>query len=195
MRVAREPARPFNEWRPDRTFRVNDHVGALAYEKLSGYLYGANWDTRQIYVWKPDGVPLESIARQDWLKGAPEWKLAVQDWKAAGDDFLNTPGTLIAGGIDKTAITTPPPASTRQTPREGNRLVAPANPGSPRAVVECYLPGAHKRLVRLELPAVAGYDGPLTREGMCVYDSWLVLLPADVGRNAQLYFFKLSFSP
>jgi hypothetical protein len=169
VRVSYDPKTPFEKWQQKVAFQVEDHIGALACEKTLGYLYGANWDTKQIYVWKPDGTQTELIHREHWVRGAPRWELAVQDWKGAGEGFLVTPGALIAGGIDKSPE------------RDSSKS---------RAVVELFLPHKRKRLAQIQLPPMDGFKGPLTNEGMCLYDRWLVLLPADIGQNAQLYFFK-----
>ena len=44
-------------------FSVDDHIGALAYDRWNDRLYGANWDTKIIYVWKRDGTLVEKIPR------------------------------------------------------------------------------------------------------------------------------------
>jgi hypothetical protein len=169
LRMMREPDRPFTEWPVAPAFQVHDHIGAVAYEKASHRLYGANWDTKQIYIWTTDGIQTAAIPQHQWLKEMPGWALAVQDWKSAGGAMVNTPGALIAGGIDKSV---------------------PHDASTSRAVVELYLPSSRERLARVEFPTVEGFGGPVTNEGMCLYDRWLVLLPGDIGRDAHVYFFK-----
>jgi hypothetical protein len=174
VRVCSDPTRPFTDWRQEIAFQVDDHVGAIAYEGTAETLYGANWDTKKIYVWARDGTQIQLIDRQQWIEGEPGWSLAVQDWKRADGSFLNLAGGLIAGGIDKSPS---------------------LKSADSRVVIEVYQPQSRRRTARVAIPAVPGYDGPLTREGMCLYERWLVLLPADIGDNATLYFFQRMASP
>ena len=77
---------------------------------------------------------------------------------------------LIAGGIDKS------PQSTR---------------AASQGVVDVYDVVNRRQLVSMHVPAVEGHSGPLTHEGLCLYDGKVVLLPGDIGRDARLYFFRL----
>ncbi len=76
-------------------FWVNDHLGALAVDRDNEQLFGANWDTRDIYIFDMRGNTLAKIPREEWLPQRPSWFLAVQDWK--WDPSLG----LVAGGLDK----------------------------------------------------------------------------------------------
>ena len=145
--------------------QVDDHIGAVAYSHETKQIYGANWDTKKIYVWSHDGVQRQRLNQQDWSPAAPDWGLAVQDWKAVSSvGFLSDAGPLLlASGIDKSKL-----------------------PATPRSVFEVYRLDPRQRLLSVRLPDHQGIR--VATEGMCLYKEFLVLLPTDIGHNARLYF-------
>lgn len=93
--------RPGKRAEPVRRVLVDDHIGALAVIG-QGDLYGASWDTRDVYVWSRDGEFREKVSAEvlDALglgvRDGPDAAagLAVQDWKGNG-------ARLTASGIWK----------------------------------------------------------------------------------------------
>ena len=85
---------PLVDVKTEIVFLVDDHIGALTFNPSTGNLYAANWDTRIISVWRPDGSLLERIPREKLFNAHPRWSLAIQDWKS-----LST-GTILASGFD-----------------------------------------------------------------------------------------------
>jgi hypothetical protein len=144
-------------------FQVNDHIGALAVDRTTGRLYGANWDTQKIYVWARDGSLMEVIPRELLLAGKPDWALAVQDWKSLGH------GRILAGGIDK--------SETR-------------DPQQSQAVVEVLNLPMRRSEATVRLPEVPGYSGTLTHEGLAYDGSHVWFAPADLNAGATLYRFR-----
>jgi len=169
VRIRRDTTRPLREWSPQVAFVVDDHIGAIAFERASQRLYGANWDTRNIHIWQADGTPLETITRDAWIRTEPKWHIAVQDWKGVTSDWIGSPGAIVASGIDKSLS------------RDRNQ--SPAR-------IEFYSPDRRERLARVHLPSAPGRSGLLTREGMCLHGNWLVLLPDDLSEGANLYFYR-----
>lgn len=166
MRVEVQPDAPLQRWRTRVAFYVADHIGALAWHAHEHRLYGANWDTRQVYAWSPSG---ELAARTQ--QSRPYWRLAIQDWKGATGTPWPRPGVIVAGGIDK---------SSGRAPDE-----------SP-AVVEVLDPGRGHRLARVRLPTLPDHDGPVTHEGLALRGGRLYLLPGDLGRNAVVLGYRIS---
>ncbi|MBI2067685.1 MAG: hypothetical protein HYT77_06715 [Deltaproteobacteria bacterium] len=40
-------------------FRIDDHIGAVAVDPKEGRIYGANWDSRRLYIWNRNGEELK----------------------------------------------------------------------------------------------------------------------------------------
>lgn len=97
VRIARQTDRPLSAAKPEVAFRVDDHLGAIAFDRESKLIFAANWDTKLIYIFRPDGSLVEQIPRERLITQDPTWALAVQDWKSLGD------GRVLAGGIDKSS--------------------------------------------------------------------------------------------
>src|SRR5262249_33294835 len=58
---------PLAEAKAEIAFRLDDHIGAIACDTANGRLYGANWDAKLLYVWKPDGKLIEKFAPTELL--------------------------------------------------------------------------------------------------------------------------------
>lgn len=144
-------------------FQVNDHIGALAVDRTTGRLYGANWDTQKIYVWALDGTLIEVIPREQLLAGQPDWALAVQDWKSLGQ------GRILAGGIDKSAS---------------------RDPQQSQAVVEVLNLPMRRSEATVRLPDVPGHRGSLTHEGLAYDGTQVWFVPADLNAGATLFQFR-----
>ena len=165
LRLEHDPKQPPSKWRRQIAFRVDDHIGALAWDATTGRLYGANWDTQRVYAWSANGTELAAIARTDMVAGQRDWCLAVQDWKGLSGSQLFPPGILVAGGIDK-------------------RPDRDATESS--AVVQWLDPIRRRCLAQVRLGPVPDYAGTATREGLAWHDDQLYLLPADLGRGATI---------
>jgi len=144
----------------ETAFVLDDHIGALAFDRQQGRLYGANWNTKLVYVWQRDGTLLERMPRESLLEDQPEWSLAVQDWKAVGE------GILIAGGLDKSPL---------------------RKPSQPGAVIQWIDLSKGQTLDSIRLPSPSSESHSITREGMAFFEEHLFLLPGDLGENAILY--------
>jgi len=144
-------------------FAVDDHIGAIAYDRSTNRLYGANWDTRFVYAWKPDGTRIRKIRTDELLAENPARGLAVQDWKSFGA------GLILASGIDK--------SPTRRVEASRAMLAEIAIPDG-----SCH---AYQRL-----PAPPGHHIEPTREGMAVFHGSIYLLPGDLGRGATIYRYR-----
>lgn len=153
VRVPLDGDGAFCERPRDVAFEIDDHIGALAIDAESNRLYGANWDTRLIYVWGLDGVCVRKIARDQFIKADPAWYLAVQDWKHIGD------GLILASGID--------------------RSKRPSKTGS-RSVVELLDLRRGVCLRRICLSRRPESDHCMTREGMAFCGDRLFMLPGDI---------------
>jgi len=153
----------FMATRPEEVFRVADHIGAVAYDVEQGCLYGANWDTKMIYVWRPDGTLIERIPREELMRHVAVRQLAVQDWKGLSG------GRVLAGGLDK---------DPRQPLDISRAIVAVID--IPRRT---WL--AHRRLAA---PADAAF--PLTREGVSVFGDHIFFLPGDLGAATEVYRYR-----
>ena len=164
LRVPCRPDRPLADVHGRIAFRVADHVGALAVDRWTGRLYGANWDTETIYVWDFDGTELERIPRGEMVPDDPGWALAVQDFKGVGPD------RILAGGVDKS----------EDRPAAGSR-----------AVIELLDVRRRVRLARVRLESPPGTSDVVTREGLAVLGDHLFLLPRDLGREAAVLRYHL----
>jgi len=145
-------------------FVVDDHIGALAFNRHKKLLYGANWDTKAAYVWTPGGVLRNHIFRGELIPDQPNWALAVQDWKCLAG------GTLLAGGYNK-------------DPQRDISLS--------RAVLDLIDIEQQKLLDRIHIIDPEGNDTSLTHEGMTFFNNEIFLLPGDLGDNACLYRYRL----
>jgi len=145
-------------------FVVDDHIGALAFDRESNLIYGANWNTKLAYVWQRDGKLLKRIPREKLLTGQPEWSLAVQDWKGMGE------GVLLAGGLDKSLL---------------------RKRSQPQAVLQWIDLSKRQMLDTIRLPSPSFEAHRMTREGMAFFDEHLFLLPGDLGEDAVLYRYRV----
>ena len=146
------------------SFMVDDHIGAIAFDRDKKILYGANWDTEIVYLWNRDGKLLNRLPRSEFLGGDSECALAVQDWKG-----LPT-GGLVAGGIDKRP--------------QGDPLQS-------RAVIQWVDLAGSQTPEFLRLPDSTAERHHATREGMAFFDQQLFLLPGDLGDSAILFRYRV----
>ncbi len=163
LRFPHHPDRPLKETSGTTAFNWADHIGAIAFDRTAKDLYGANWDTKIVYRWKPDGKLVEQIPRTQLVQGDSNWALAVQDWKGIGE------GRLLAGGIDKRR---------NRDPKSSKALVAILD------INRRTLPGFK------HLPPPEAAKHTLTREGMAVYAGQLFFLPGDLGEQAQIFRYR-----
>lgn len=163
VRVPHEPDRSLSELPVEAVFRVDDHLGAIAFDREAKLIFAANWDTRQILVYRTDGALVERIRREDLVAGDPGWALAVQDWKSLGNDLI------LAGGIDK-------------SPQRDRRV-------SPSVIEVLDIPG-RRRVARVHLDPPEHGRGPLTREGLARLGDTLLFLPGDLGRDAAIFHYQ-----
>ncbi len=170
VRVNFSPRNPLAQCESEIVFKVDDHIGAICYEPTTRRLYGANWDTKIIYAWDITGQAEQQFARSQWVAENPQWQLAVQDWKSAGGRFAQVPGTIIAGGIDKSP----------------DRAAEASS-----AVIDFLDPGRRRQLARIHMPAIEGVTRPVTNEGLAWYQQHLFLLPEDIGRGAKVLRFRI----
>jgi len=148
----------------ETAFVLNDHIGALAFDRKRDRLFGANWDTKLVYVWQRDGKLLKRIPREELLEGQPKWSLAVQDWKGMSE------GILLAGGLDKSPL---------------------RNPSQPRAVVQWIDLSKRQTLDTIRLPSPSLEAHSMTHEGMAFFEQQIFLLPGDLGEDAALYRYRV----
>ena len=169
LRFGHDPDAPLAEATNEVAFHVDDHIGALAYDRWTNRLYGANWDTKIIYVFTPDGGVAERIPRESLVAGDPGWALAIQDFKCAG------PNRVLAGGKD-------------------NR--SDRDPSRSRAVVELLDIRARRSVARRHLHSPPGIDCFVTREGLAWREDRVFFLPGDLGDKAYVlqYHAKHGFS-
>jgi len=165
VKVAHETETLFSQWQAEQVFRVDDHIGAIAVDRHTGQLYGANWDTKIIYAWGTDGKLAKKVPRDRLIHDDADWALAVQDWKSISRD------RILAAGLDK-------------NPRR------PAFVS--RSVIDLVDVGRSALVARVRLPNPPGRDGTATREGMAVFDERLFLLPGDLGRDAVVYRYRIN---
>jgi hypothetical protein len=148
-------------------FPVNDHIGAVAVDKVRRVVYGANWDTESVYVWDFDGrlqrtlsgAGLESRAL-GVVGGADDRAgLAVQDWKVAGD-------RLFASGLFR------------------GPGVVPEVPQSRLMSFSGFLTPEFQRW-SIILPTQNGTE--LAREAMAISDGTAHFLPEDLGASNRIF--------
>lgn len=170
VKVPKNATAPFEARKPQVAYVVEDHIGAVACQP-TGTLWGANWDTKQIYRWEAEGRLMERMDRDKFHRDDNTWALAVQDWKFAKLSTWTEEPLLVAGGLDK--------SSSRDESK-------------PRSVVDIFTE-SRERISRIHVRGVEGFRGHMTNEGLCLLNGdTLCLLPADIGRDAKLYFFSVA---
>jgi uncharacterized protein DUF6454 len=157
---------------PDFEFSVDDHIGAIAVSAERKEVFGANWDTEDVYVWDLTGRPQRTLTGLDLQKrmlgiaagSKSRSGVAVQDWKVVGD-------RLYASGLFKT------PASVS------------APPDSRLLILDRFLEtDCQSRLI--VLPLQRGIE--LAREAMAISDGFIHFLPEDLGASNRI--FRLSLT-
>jgi hypothetical protein len=159
LKITHAPDLPLEEHGRQVAFRVPDHVGAIACQEKK--LFGANWDTKEVYVWNQKGDLIRQIPQSEFVANNDQWRLAVQDWKFVGTH-------LLASGLDR----------------------FPGRDPAQRAVVDVLRAPAMQRVLTIQLPEVNSATRPLTNEGMAWYEGHLFLLPEDLGRGARIWRFN-----
>lgn len=167
VRVPYSPERPFKDTHAESVCEVNDHIGSLAFDKASNRLYGANWDTKSIYIWEAGGRLVRRISGVDAKSGAIDWLPAVQDWKSIG------PGRVLAGGLDKRPD---------------------GKPGATRSVLEIWEIDPLKRVQSISLPNPVERGGEVANEGCAFWSDRVYFLPGDLGSGATIYVFGFPIS-
>ena len=157
---------------PDFEFAVDDHIGALAVSPERKEIFGANWDTEDVYVWDLRGRLQRTLIGSELQKrmlgttagSNSRSGVAVQDWKIVGD-------RLYASGLFKT------PAS------------MPVSPESRLLIFDRFLKSdCESRLI--VLPPLRGIE--LAQEAMAISDGLIHFLPEDLGASNRL--FRLSLA-
>ncbi|MBI3413899.1 MAG: hypothetical protein HY043_01055 [Verrucomicrobia bacterium] len=153
-------------------FPVNDHIGAVAVSAGRKLVFGANWDTEQVYVWDFDGRLQRTLEGPELesrglgvVSGANgRAGLAVQDWKMIGDRLF---ASGLFGGIG-------------------------AVPGSPQSQLNTYSrfpePGFQQKSIWL--PKQDGTE--LAQEAMAISNGRLYFLPDDLGASNRIFRVPLS---
>jgi len=154
---------PFAAQEAVKAFSVDDHIGAVAFNRATGRVYGANWDTKMVYLWHPDGTLIQRVAHDQLVQDDPDQALAVQDWKALDH------GLVLAGGVDKSPM----------RPLFASTAVA--------ALLD--IPG-RQRIAYSRLPNPPHRDLQLAHEGMATHGESVFFLPADLGRDAEVYRYR-----
>ncbi len=167
VRVPYAPERPFKDTHAESVFEVNDHIGSLTFDKASNRLYGANWDTKSIYIWEADGRLVRRFSGADAKGGAIDWLPAVQDWKSIG------PGRVLAGGLDK---------------RPDRK------PGATRSVLEIWEIDPVRRVQSISIPNPVERGGEVANEGCAFWSDHVYFLPGDLGADATVYVFGFPVS-
>jgi hypothetical protein len=152
---------------PDFELAVDDHIGAVAVSPDRKEVFGANWDTEDVYVWDLRGRLQRTLNGSELQKrmlgtiagSASRSGVAVQDWKIVGD-------RLYASGLFKT------PAS------------APASPESRLLIFDRFLKNDYESRL-IVLPPLRGIE--LTREAMAISDGFIHFLPEDLGASNRLF--------
>ncbi len=68
-------------------FSADDHIGAIAVDRLNRFVYGLNWDSELIYRWGLDG-------KQQFVKVIQNRKLGYQDC-----EYLQQTAYMVCGGV------------------------------------------------------------------------------------------------
>jgi len=163
VRFPHHPDEKLDRYRAEATFTVNDHIGALAVDRDSQKLAGANWDTKIIYLWNLDGQITSRIPQQNLQRPDRKAVLAVQDWKYLGN------GHLLASGLDKNSDRAP------QTPR---------------ALIEIIDLKSRTVIAQGRLPRPNGATHDVTNEGVALFEGNLYFLPGDVGIESVIYRYR-----
>ncbi|MBM3821836.1 MAG: hypothetical protein FJ404_02915 [Verrucomicrobia bacterium] len=157
--------------RPEVTFPVDDHIGALAVLETRKLLLGASWDTQRVFVWNFQGVLQRILTAADLAPlelgfdaSAPSQAgLAVQDWK-----FLR--GRLHAVGL-----------------RKGGDPSA-LEPKSLLMVFEDFLESTARKQAHPLRPV---QELELGREGFSIKGEFAYFLPEDLGASNRLFRAKI----
>lgn len=165
IRFPHAPHKRLSEQKADEAFRLDDHIGAIAYDAQQKRLFGANWDTRQIYVWRPDGTQLKRLAAAEFVTQNADRVFAVQDWKGT------VQGRIVAGCVDKSR----------------NR-----RPTDSKSVLQLIDTRTRSEVALIRLAAPPGRSARLTNEGMAVHKDEVLFLPTDLGHNAEVYRYRWS---
>ncbi|MDA1274521.1 MAG: DUF6454 family protein [Verrucomicrobia bacterium] len=163
VRFPHHPDERLDRYGAETAFTVNDHIGALAVDRDSQQLAGANWDTKIIYLWNLDGQITSRIPQQNLQRPDRKTILAVQDWKYVGN------GQLLASGLDKN------PSRAPQTPR---------------ALIEIIDPKSRVVIAQGRLPRPTGATHDVTNEGVALFEGNLYFLPGDVGIESVIYCYR-----
>lgn len=163
VKIPYAPTRPLTARSVKTAFSANDHIGALAFDRGSQQLIGANWDTKIIYIWSLTGELKASIAHQDLQRPNPETVLAVQDWKSLNNH------RLLASGLDKNP----------------NRA-----PNTSRALVEIIDLKAKTVVAQERIVRPSDSAGDITNEGIAVLDNHFYFLPGDIGIESVIYSYR-----
>jgi len=163
VRVPYRPKQRLASVQVQTVFQVDDHIGAIAINRDNGHFYGANWDTKVVHAFSPQGKRLRKIKRENLVAGDPQWALAVQDWKGLGG------GRVLAGGIDKRA-----------------------NPTSdqPRAMIGLLDVDRQQLVAKARLKTPKSWAGHVTNEGLAIKGDQLFLLPGDLGKGAIMFHYR-----
>lgn len=160
-----DPKKALSKAKIERRFTIKDHVGAICC-RGDNALLTANWDTKLIAAYKPDGTNVFEIKQEKTLlHGKPH--IAVQDWKR----FTHSESSKLAiiGGLNK-----------ESKDKRAMVLIADMFDGS---VIEEF---------HFESPE--SVSRPVTNEGMHFHDMSLYLLPEDIGKGAKVLRYKLEMS-
>ncbi len=159
-----DPKRPLAALKAETCFQVDDHIGAVC-RAGDDRLLGANWDTKQVYLWSQDGKLIKRMGfRQMFAKNAIS-RFAIQDWKFA---HFSDREWIIAGGIDKS----------RQKGKASLQLIDLA-----QGVIHT----SHYFADRSDV------SRPVTNEGLAWHQNTLYLLPEDIGRGAKVLRYRLEW--
>lgn len=94
--------------RPERTFDVADHVGAVARCGIEGDLVGWSWGSRTMFRWTVDGALVESVVNPSFFVDFQDLQwLGTGDFMCGGVSSLEFPGgRRQLGGIGLLEATT-----------------------------------------------------------------------------------------
>jgi Family of unknown function (DUF6454) len=157
---------------PDFEFAVDDHIGAVAVSGDRKEVFGANWDTEDVYVWDLTGRLERTLTGSDLEKrmlgtapgSASRSGVAVQDWKVVDD-------RLYASGLFKTTAAVPAPTESRLL------------------ILDRFLEAdCHSRAI--VLPPHRGIE--LAQEAMAISAGFIHFFPEDLGASNRL--FRLSLA-
>jgi hypothetical protein len=165
VKVRPEPGASLGSAKVKTAFRLNEHIGAIAFDTATRRLFGANWDARSIYVWKQDGTFIEKFSQTDFSPKTAGRAFAIQDWKGLGKQWL------LVGALDKSA---------HRRPEESIAVLQLIDMRN-----KC-----EAAVIRLASPP--DREIPLSKEGMAVFNDQVFFLPADLGSNAAVFRYRWS---